>query len=64
MNADFRGQHTYSREALIEISILSPEFDLDREPVVCILKRLKATGKLTLEGDPLANQQSLFEENQ
>ena len=30
--------------------------DLDRDPVVGILKRLKATGKLTLEGDPLAGQ--------
>ena len=38
--------------------------DLDNEPVVVILKRLKATGKLILEGNPLANQQSLFEENQ
>jgi hypothetical protein len=38
--------------------------DLDSEPVSCILKRLKATGKLILDGDPLANQQSLFEENQ
>ena len=38
--------------------------DLDNEPVVGILKRLKATGKLILEGNPLANQQSLFEENQ
>jgi DNA invertase Pin-like site-specific DNA recombinase len=38
--------------------------DLECEPVSSILKRLKATGKLTLEGDPLANQQSLFDENQ
>ena len=38
--------------------------DLDNEPVVGILKRLKATGKLILDGNPLANQQSLFEENQ
>jgi hypothetical protein len=29
-----------------------------------ILKRLKATGKLVLDGDALANQQSLFDENQ
>ena len=29
-----------------------------------ILKRLKATGKLILEGDPLANQQSLLDDNQ
>jgi DNA invertase Pin-like site-specific DNA recombinase len=38
--------------------------DLDSEPVAGILKRLKATGKLTLGGDPLANQRSLFGENQ
>ena len=34
--------------------------DLDNEAVVVILKRLKATGKLIFEGNPLANQQSLF----
>lgn len=38
--------------------------DLDSEPVSSILKRLKETGKLVLEGTPLDNQQSLFEENQ
>jgi DNA invertase Pin-like site-specific DNA recombinase len=38
--------------------------DLECEPVSGILKRLKATGKLILEGDPLANQQSLFDDNQ
>ena len=38
--------------------------DLDSEPVLGILKRLKATGKLILEGEPLANQQSLFDEIQ
>ena len=38
--------------------------DLDSEPVSSILKRLKETGKLVLDGNPLANQQSLFEENQ
>jgi hypothetical protein len=38
--------------------------DLDSELVSSILKRLKVTGKLTLEGDTLANQQSLFGENQ
>lgn len=38
--------------------------DLDSEPVSSILKRLKETGKLVLEGNSLANQQSLFEENQ
>ena len=38
--------------------------DLDSEPVSGILKRLKATGKLILEGDALANQRSLFTENQ
>jgi DNA invertase Pin-like site-specific DNA recombinase len=38
--------------------------DLDNEPVVGILKRLKTTGKLILEGNLLANQQSLFEKNQ
>ena len=38
--------------------------DLDSEPVVGILKRLKATGKLILEGDALADQQDLFTANQ
>ena len=38
--------------------------DLDSEPVFGILMRLKATGKLILEGDALADQQSLFTENQ
>jgi DNA invertase Pin-like site-specific DNA recombinase len=38
--------------------------DLDSDPVSSILKRLKETGKLVLDGNPLANQQSLFEENQ
>jgi hypothetical protein len=38
--------------------------DLDSEPVLGILKRLKATGKLILDGDPLTNQQSLFDETQ
>ena len=38
--------------------------DLDSEPVLGILKRLKATGKLILEGGALANQCSLFEEHQ
>jgi DNA invertase Pin-like site-specific DNA recombinase len=38
--------------------------DLESEPVASILKRLKATGKLVLDGDPSASQQSLFEENQ
>jgi DNA invertase Pin-like site-specific DNA recombinase len=38
--------------------------DLDSEPVASIVKRLKETGKLTFEGDPLVNQQSLFEEHQ
>jgi len=37
---------------------------LDSEPVLGILKRLKATGKLILEGDALADQQSLFDDNQ
>jgi len=30
--------------------------DLDSDPVSSILKRLKETGKLVLEGNPLANQ--------
>ena len=34
--------------------------DLDSEPVAGILKRLKTTGKLILEGDTLANQACLF----
>ena len=38
--------------------------DLDSEPLRGILKRLKTTGKLILEEDPLANQQSLFDETQ
>ena len=38
--------------------------DLDSELVFGILKRLKATGKLILEGDALANQRDLFTENQ
>jgi DNA invertase Pin-like site-specific DNA recombinase len=38
--------------------------DLDSEPVLGILKRLKATGKLILEGDALADQRSLFDDNQ
>ncbi len=38
--------------------------DLDSEPVVGMLKRLKATGKLILEGDALADQPELFTENQ
>ena len=35
--------------------------DLDSEPVASILKRLKATGKLILDGNTLAKQQSLFD---
>jgi len=38
--------------------------DLDTEPVVGILKRLKTTGKLILEGEALADQPSLFDDNQ
>ena len=38
--------------------------DLESEPVASILKHLKATGKLVLDGNPLATQQSLFAENQ
>jgi len=38
--------------------------DLDSEPVARILERLKATGKLILEGDTPASQQGLFTENQ
>lgn len=38
--------------------------DLDNEPVAGILSRLKATGKLDLEGDMSTNQRSLFELNQ
>ena len=34
--------------------------DLDSEPVAGILKRLKATGKLILEGDTLGKQRCLF----
>jgi len=35
--------------------------DLESEPVASILKRLKATGKLILEGDTLATQPCLFD---
>jgi len=38
--------------------------DLDTEPVLGILQRLKATGTLILEGDALADQRSLFDDNQ
>jgi DNA invertase Pin-like site-specific DNA recombinase len=38
--------------------------DLDGEPVSSILQRLKATGKLSFDGNTLANQRSLFDENQ
>jgi hypothetical protein len=34
--------------------------DLDREPIIGIVKRLKSTGKLILQGGPLGNQKSLF----
>jgi hypothetical protein len=35
--------------------------DLDSEPVASILERLKATGKLVLDGDTLTKQQCLFD---
>ena len=35
--------------------------DLDSERVASILNRLKATGKLILEGDTLVNQPCLFD---
>ncbi len=38
--------------------------DLGGEPVSSILQRLKATGKLSFDGNTLANQRSLFDENQ
>jgi hypothetical protein len=38
--------------------------DLDSEPVASILKHLKVTGKLILEGDALADQRCLFDDNQ
>jgi hypothetical protein len=38
--------------------------DLDREPVAGILRRLKDTGKLVLDGEPPGAQASLFEANQ
>ncbi len=38
--------------------------DLDSDPVSNILNYLKTTGKLILDGNSSANQQSLFEENQ
>ena len=38
--------------------------DLDSEPVASILERLKATGKLILEGDTLRVQRCLFESHQ
>ncbi|MCP5010148.1 MAG: recombinase family protein [Aestuariibacter sp.] len=59
------------REELLAVEQVAPyapleirRTDLDSEPVASIIKRLKATGKLTLEGDTLAKQQSLFEINQ
>ncbi len=38
--------------------------DLDSDPVSNILNYLKTTGKLILDGNSSANQQSLFDENQ
>jgi hypothetical protein len=38
--------------------------DLDSEPVASILAHLKATGKLVLDGNLLAEQPSLFQDNQ
>ena len=38
--------------------------DLDNEPVAGILRHLKDTGKLVLEGEPSVEQTSLFDENQ
>jgi hypothetical protein len=38
--------------------------DLDAEPVKSILKHLRATGKLVLEGGGAANQMSLLVDNQ
>jgi hypothetical protein len=38
--------------------------DWDSEPVASILERLKATGKLILEGDTLGVQRCLFESHQ
>ena len=38
--------------------------DLESEPVRPILERLKATGKLVLDGDTSTHQQSLFQANQ
>ncbi len=35
--------------------------DLDSEPVASILERLRATGKLILDGDTLTKQQCLFD---
>ena len=59
------------REELLAVEQVAPyapleirRTDLDSEPVASIIKRLKATGKLTLEGDTLAKQPSLFDINQ
>ncbi len=55
------------REKLLAVEQVAPyapleikRTDLDSEPVAGILKRLKTTGKLILEGDTLANQACLF----
>ena len=59
------------REDLLVVEQVAPyapleiqRADLDSEPVASILKRLKVTGKLILDGDTLAKQQCLFEQNQ
>ncbi len=56
------------REDILAIEQVAPyapleikRTDLDSEPVASILKRLKATGKLILDGNTLAKQQSLFD---
>jgi len=56
------------REEILAVEQVAPyapleiqRADLDSEPVASILKRLKVTGKLILEGDTLVKQQCLFE---
>ena len=56
------------REELLAVEQVAPyapleikRADLESEPVASILKRLKTTGKLILEGDTLANQACLFQ---
>jgi hypothetical protein len=54
---DFLAYNQVAPYAPLEIN----RVDLDTEPVAGILRRLKATGKLALEGNRSANQMHLFD---